>query len=253
MKIRKALIVYQNRNSTAHKAVRDTLEEHSVRYSSISRARISSHAVKAHDLIISVGGDGTFLRLSHFVKDKTPVIGVNAEPSRKVGFFTCCDAGGFRRRFRDLLRFRFRMVRLTRLSCSVNGGELEISALNEFAVGHTTSFKMARYELNGEFQRSSGVLVGTASGSYAWIRSAGGRKIPLESRKFQYVVREPYLPNGKSLKHLKGILRPGQRLRLKPCMGNLILVVDCLSGPVRLRKGDLVEFAVSGNPLYTIR
>lgn len=39
------------------------------------------------DLVITIGGDGTLLRASHFMDDKVPVLGVNSDPtqSEEVG------------------------------------------------------------------------------------------------------------------------------------------------------------------------
>ena len=39
------------------------------------------------DLVIAVGGDGTFLQVARFVDD-LPVLGVNSDPTSSVGFFT---------------------------------------------------------------------------------------------------------------------------------------------------------------------
>ena len=56
------------------------------------------------DLIIAVGGDGTFLMASHFIFDKTPILGVNSDPRFKEGFFMTSEKNDFERKFKKFLR-----------------------------------------------------------------------------------------------------------------------------------------------------
>lgn len=41
-----------------------------------------SQAISHADLVITIGGDGTLLRASHFIDDTIPVLGVNSDPTR---------------------------------------------------------------------------------------------------------------------------------------------------------------------------
>ncbi len=66
-----------------------------------------------------------------------------------------------------------------------------------------------------EDQRSSGMLIGPAAGSTAAQRSAGGKVLPLGSRRIQYVVREPYRPIGKRSQFSVGQIAENGRLTLR--------------------------------------
>ena len=46
------------------------------------------------DLVITVGGDGTFLHVSHAVRN-VPMVGVNTDPNASVGFFCTATAFNF--------------------------------------------------------------------------------------------------------------------------------------------------------------
>ena len=50
------------------------------------RDNLSVNDYKNKDIIIIAGGDGTFLRASHFNKN-LPMLGINPDPKRKEGFF----------------------------------------------------------------------------------------------------------------------------------------------------------------------
>ena len=43
-----------------------------------------SNPIRDVDLVITVGGDGTLLRASHFLDSSIPILGVNSDP-------TCSD------------------------------------------------------------------------------------------------------------------------------------------------------------------
>jgi len=73
---------------------------------------------------------------------------------------------------------------------------------------------MSRYYLQVgkllEEQRSSGVWIATAAGSTGGLRSAGGKVLPKEDKKFQYKPRELYYGK-KTCYHLKGGIKPGPK------------------------------------------
>ncbi len=60
-------------------------------------------------LVITVGGDGTFLRASHCIDsavddDGTPMFGVNSSVSSSVGFFCVADGDDFADTFTQILQ-----------------------------------------------------------------------------------------------------------------------------------------------------
>ncbi|MBN9167310.1 MAG: NAD(+) kinase, partial [Myxococcales bacterium] len=77
-----------------------------------------------------------------------------------------------------------------------------------------------------EEQRSSGLWVGPAAGSTAAPRSAGGKVLPLESERIQYVVREPYTPAGGRFRYARGLVEPGEELVLRSKMREAKVFLD---------------------------
>ena len=85
------------------------------------------------DLVVSVGGDGTLLRASHFVRDGM-VIGVNSAPGDSVGRFCTANRENFAERLDAILALKWRPVELARLRVTLDGKTLPELALNDVLV-----------------------------------------------------------------------------------------------------------------------
>ena len=77
-----------------------------------------------------------------------------------------------------------------------------------------------------EEQRSSGIWISTPIGSTAGIRSAGGKVMPLGSRRLQYLVRELYREPGRSYQMVHGYLRDEEQLIIASKMPEGELYID---------------------------
>ncbi|HZE97413.1 MAG TPA: NAD(+)/NADH kinase [Planctomycetota bacterium] len=169
----------------------------------LARLGVSSDAVfrgsvaarRRYDLVISLGGDGTFFAAARYLKD-TPILGINSDPANSLGLWTCADSSGFREPLERALAGTLKAVRIHRLSIAINGRPVRELAFNDVLIAHKNPAAMTRYHLSVgtavEQQKSSGVWISTAAGSTAGIRSAGGRRMPISSKRLQYLVREPY-------------------------------------------------------------
>ncbi len=151
------------------------------------------------DLVVTVGGDGTFLSASHAIaasdrSDGPPMLGVNSATSSSIGYFCATDGAGFGALLDQLLARGLRSQPLWRMQVSINGEPLRDLALNDVLLAHKVPAETTRYqiELAGVAQdhKSSGIWVATAAGSTAAIRSAGGMVLPIDSPRLQYKVRE---------------------------------------------------------------
>ncbi len=94
--------------------------------------------------------------------------------------------------------------------------------------------------------------IGPAAGSTAAIHSAGGKVLPLSSRKLQFVVREPYLGGGRSYSLLSKLVPEGNKVTIVSKMQSARVFLD---GPYRalsVRLGDRVRFETSGQPLLVL-
>ncbi len=176
------------------------------------------------DLVITIGGDGTLLAASHQIGDGVPLLGINSAPDHSIGFFCGGKQGNVLSTLRRAVDGRLPRSELTRMRVDLNGKILHARILNEALFCHTSPAATSRYILrvtrgNGKFveddQRSSGIWIGPAAGSTAAQRSAGGKVLPLGSRRIQYVVREPYHPIGKRSRFSVGLLDEEGKLTLR--------------------------------------
>lgn len=234
--------------------VKKILKDHKLKTK--QREYLTEKDCKGHDLIITLGGDGTFIRTSHHVKDKTPLFGVNLDTRYKEGFLLQSTVQDFEKDFEKIINKKYKTIKLNRLQAKLNGKILPYLALNEYYIGFKDAYFTARYEftINGktEFQKSSGILIGTAAGSHGWIKSAGGKPFPLTSDKFQMVVREPYCSSKTqcSIKHR--IFDKDYKLKIKSEMKNGIIVADSLKPEFVFNKGHVVEISLSKKPISYI-
>ena len=145
----------------------------------------------SYDLVVTVGGDGTFLEASHYVHG-IPMLGVNSDPSPggSIGYFSAANAHTFPTFLRQL-DLMPRTV-LNRMQVFRNGEPLLEPVLNDILLAHTDPAATSRYRVNGEPRKrvSSGMIVCTAAGSTGWMRNAGGIVMPLDSSDLQYCDRE---------------------------------------------------------------
>lgn len=160
------------------------------------------------DLVISVGGDGTVLELSHGLR-QTPILGINSDPEASVGYFCAGNADHIEHLLERCLDESWEPIRLRRFSLTINDTIHTEPALNDVLVCHSNPAALSSYVLKidelEEAQRSSGLWLSTPAGSTGAIRSAGGLVLPIRSQNFQYLVREPYPLRQGSYKLLKGI------------------------------------------------
>lgn len=206
-------------------------------------------------LVVTVGGDGTLLHASHNIND-TPVLGVNSSPEDSVGFFCSADRTNFGELLERALVGKLKSVRLTRMQVRLNGRVRSRRVLNEALYCHASPAATSRYIIthgeHTEDQRSSGLWVGPAAGSTAAQRSAGGRVLPLQSKRLQLVVREPYVPEGQTHHLLKFLVDPEETVRVRSKMQEGAMFLDGPHYRIPVRLGDVVEFQASREPLTVL-
>jgi NAD+ kinase len=218
----------------------------------------------ACDLVVTVGGDGTLLAASHGIGPGVPLLGVNSAPSHSVGFFCGAKKGAVRGALAAALDGSMGRSELTRMRVERNGEALHERVLNEALFCHASPAATSRYilrltersgahrVLQEEEQKSSGLWIGPAAGSTAAQRSAGGRTLPLSSRKLQYVVREPYRDNGHVLEMTLGLVDEDQALVIRSKMRQARIFLDgdhiCFEATI----GDVVTMRRSDQPLLVL-
>jgi|TARA_B100001964_G_scaffold236955_1_gene299563 NAD+ kinase len=261
MAINNVLVVYANPKNNVEKStlelVKRILKKYKINYKTEHRSKLSKKLFRNKDLVIAVGGDGTFLRASHFIFDKTPVLGVNSDPVYKEGFFMAAVKKDFEIKFKKILSGNYTIKKLQRLEAYINNRKVPELALNEFYIASEKPYHTAVYFLSvigkRERQKSSGVLVSTAAGSNAWIKSAGGKILPLYSNKFEYLIREPYYGRTCAKCDLfKGVLNKDKKIEIVFEVGNGILIADSMSKEHKFKTKKKVMVKMSKKPLYCI-
>lgn len=208
-------------------AVQKALDRVGASTDRLSRGEVFDDA--AYDLVVAVGGDGTFISAAHQIRT-TPILGVNSSPRDSVGFFCGPTRKNAERVLDQVCRGRAPLSFLHRLVTEIDGVRVPQPALNDVLYAHENTAAMARYRLivRGvrEEQKSSGVWIGPPAGSRAALGSAGGRRLPLCARKFQFVVREPYQEKGRSYRLRKGVLGPKDTLEIESHLGHGKVFID---------------------------
>ena len=260
MGIRSVLVVYaEPRNeeqNSALKTVTGTLKKHKIKYKSANRDTLDKSQFKGKELVIAVGGDGTFLRAAQFI-GKQMLFGVNADVKNKEGFFMKSNKKGFEKKLEKILKNKARILELPRLQASIDGRKVGIMALNEFYIGSRKAYHAAKYIIKignkKERQKSSGVLVTTPAGSYSWAKSCRGKVLPLKSQEFQYIVREPY--EGKVFKNYGityGILSKGHNAEIISEMLDGIIVADSVSREFDFKEGKKAKIRLSNKKIRVV-
>ncbi len=206
-------------------------------------------------LVVAVGGDGTLLAASHNV-GRVPVLGVNSAPRFSVGFFCAARRTNLKKTLGRALDGTLGKVRLARMSVSVNGRIRSKRVLNEALYCHSSPAATSRYLLSHkrirEEHKSSGFWIGPAAGSTAAQRSAGGRILPLRSRKLQLVVREPYSSFGRKYRLSRFLIDPGQRVTADSMMTDACMFLDGPYRRIAFGLGDSASFTTSEEPLIVL-
>jgi NAD+ kinase len=177
--------------------VRTVLDNRSVKFREVYRA--SAVRYDPHDLVVSVGGDGTFIEAARRIGEQ-PLLGVNSDPILSVGHYCSSNAESFEKELLRLLDGKATILPLNRLQLELNGDRLLTTALNDVLIAHHRPAALSRYRLSigpdCERHSGSGIWVSTAMGSYGAMRSAGGATMPTDSYDLQYLPRELYERNG---------------------------------------------------------
>ncbi len=148
------------------------------------------------DVIITIGGDGTFLRTARIYRMK-PIMGINVGT---FGFLTTYNQDNLELGLKNLLSGNWKSEERTTLKALLEGKT--IMALNDITINVTGSSRMLSFDVKVNGQnlfdfRGDGLIVSTPTGSTAYNLSAGG---PILYPTMEAFVITPICPHKLSLR-----------------------------------------------------
>lgn len=131
------------------------------------------------DMVISVGGDGTFLKAANKVGSKNiPILGIN---TGRLGFLADISPEEMHATFEEIRSGQYSVEErsVLQLTCEGKTMGIEPYALNEIAVlkRDTSSMIAIRTTINGAYlttYQADGLVIATPTGSTAYSLSVGG-------------------------------------------------------------------------------
>ena len=125
-----------------------------------------THSISDCDIIVSVGGDGSLLRMGQTaIEYDKPIVGINAG---HLGYLSAFKYD----QLKDLTIADFKNLKETKRTLVEFAGELGI---NELCVLKENPIKSIEFEVKGIASwRGDGVIISTATGSSSYNQAAGG-------------------------------------------------------------------------------
>ncbi len=233
--------------------VQTVLKKHGIRYDHLHRGRLFNE--NGYDLVISLGGDGTFLDAARNVREKF-ILGVNSDTNHSVGKFCHAYKGNFEKVLSLIRRRQFKVRKINRMEIAVNDKKFPKPILNDVLICHACPAAMSHYtlEIQGrrETQRGSGLWVSTAVGSTGATKSAGGKILPLGSARFQYLPRELYRGHGVHHRLKGGFVPKDLNFFVYSLMQEGIIYMDGAHHNLSFRYGDKISFSKAKYPLNMV-
>ena len=180
-----------------HEPIAAGLLERSLIPSAVGREHSVADIVRAGDLVLSFGGDGTLLRTAHLTgPNDTPLLGVNIG---RLGFLADIEVEQLHEALEQIAAGEYtieeRMVLEARAETSAPF-DTEW-ALNEFVVDRSGAAGLIRIEVEVDGTPlntywADGLIVGTPTGSTAYSLSTGG---PIIAPGVEAVILTPIAPH----------------------------------------------------------
>src|SRR5437667_9801781 len=193
------------------------------------------------DLILTLGGDGTFLAGARLAAPRDiPILGVN---HGHLGFLTEIEAEGMEVGLGRFLDHSYRIEERTMLQVALarQGQNLvQEIGLNEVVVDHAGESRILRLEIDVGGQRvgvidADGAIVATASGSTAYALASGG---PILEPTLEDLLLVPMSPFALTVRPI--VFAPGKEISLTVVRGPAEMRVDGQGGH-EVAIGDIVR------------
>ena len=195
------------------------------------------------DLIVSVGGDGTILRVARIIFPLgIPIVGVNFG---NLGFMTELEAGEARDNLELIIHGEGWIDERVMLQARVGASGQVFHALNDVVVGRGKSLRLINIDvsLDEDFfstYRADAVIIATSTGSTGYMLAANGPVMYPESRDIIMKAVCPHLNMDKAI-----VLSPSTKITLKVFTNHEAIV--CMDGQVEetLQNGTEIEVSIT--------
>jgi NAD+ kinase len=211
------------------------------------------------DVLISIGGDGTFLRSARFVfENRTPIMGINLG---NLGFLAEIDVHGIYPSLERVLRQDYEIEKrmlingqILRKGKILRGDENQYIALNDFVLSKSFLKKLIEIKviingINILTYGADGVIVSTPTGSTAYSLSAGG---PVVEPKNESIVITPICAHTLFSRSLVVSIENDIEVLINSGKKEVVLNVDGVEKSLRLMEGDKLRVSKSEHYLNLI-
>ena len=152
------------------------------------------------DMVLSMGGDGTFLKAASYVGNKnTPILGIN---TGRLGFLADVSPEEMEETFKDIYKGNYKLEDRSILQAFSEGQPLKgyPCGLNEIAILKRDSSSMITIHtsINGAYlttYQADGLVISTPTGSTAYSLSIGGPIIVPHSKTIAITPVAPHSLN----------------------------------------------------------
>ena len=229
-----------------------SLEAHGVE--AVEMHRDAAAEVKGAGLVLTLGGDGTFLAGARLAAPEgIPILGVNLG---RLGFLTELEHDELEGGVQRFLDGAFRIEDRAMLQVTLMREERTVSrsiGLNEVVVDHSGEARIIRLEIDVGGQRvgvidADGAIVATASGSTAYALASGG---PILEPTLRDLVLVPMSPFALTVRPI--VFAPGQDITLRVLRGPAELRVDGGRRGRTVATGDVVRCGSYSQLLKVVR
>ena len=162
---------------------------------------IDTYRSKFNDtqLVITLGGDGTILRVARSISSfEIPILGINLG---RVGFMTEIPYSDSLKILdevlKDINKFRIEKRLMLKATGISNNQKFELNALNDIVLGHQSVSRLMDIdvyvdsELMAEY-RADGIIISSPSGSTGYSLAAGG---PIITPEQKLMLIQPIAPH----------------------------------------------------------
>ena len=210
--------------------------------------------LKATSLMVTLGGDGTFLAGARLAAPRgIPILGINLG---RLGFLTEIEAHEIESGLARFFKGAYRIEERTILQVTLRRGNKDIVraiGLNEVVVNRAGDARMLRVEIDVAGQAvgvidADGVMVATATGSTAYALASGG---PILEPTLRDLVVVPMNPFALTVRPI--VFPPGQDINLAIVRGPAEMRVDGARRSSVVETGDTLRCGSHPKRLQVVR